>query len=63
MEVILVLLIAGLLSGCLVYVNSLLKDLVSIALYADRYMDSLLGTSGLSQVFDIFFGLGVSLSC
>lgn len=61
MEVLLVLLIAGLLSGCLVYVNSLLNDLVSIALYADRYMDSLLGTSGLSQVFDIFFGLGVSL--
>jgi hypothetical protein len=60
-EVLLVLLIAGLLSGCLVYVNSLLNDLVSIALYADRYMDSLLGTSGLSQVFDIFFGLGVSL--
>ena len=61
MEVILVLLIAGLLSGCLVYVNSLLNDLVSIALYADRYMDSLLGTSGLSQIFDIFFGFGVSL--
>jgi len=60
-EVILVLLIAGLLSGCLVYVNSLLNDLVSIALYADRYMDSLLGTSGLSQIFDIFFGFGVSL--
>lgn len=61
MEVILVLLIAGLLSGCLVYVNSLLNDLVSIALYADRYMDSLLGTTGLSQIFDIFFGFGVSL--
>lgn len=61
MEVILVLLIAGLLSGCLVYVNSLFNDLVSIALYADRYMDSLLGTSGLSQIFDIFFGFGVSL--
>ena len=61
MEVILVILIAGLLSGCLVYVNSLLNDLVSIALYADRYMDSLFGNSGLSQIFDIFFGFGVSL--
>lgn len=61
MEVVLVLLIAGLLSGCLVYVNSLLNDLVSIALHAEWYMDSLLGTSGLSQIFDIFFGFGVSL--
>jgi hypothetical protein len=60
-EVVLVLLIAGLLSGCLVYVNSLLNDLVSIALHAEWYMDSLLGTSGLSQIFDIFFGFGVSL--
>ncbi len=61
MEYLLVLLIAGILSGCLTYVNSLLNDLVPIALYAERYMDTMLGTNGLTEVFDIFFGFGVSL--
>lgn len=61
MEVLLVLLIAGLLSGCLVYVNSLLMDLVPIAMHAELYMDTMLGTNGTSQIFDIFFGFGVSL--
>lgn len=61
MEYLLVLLIAGILSGCLTYVNSLLNDLVPIALYAERYMDTMLGTNGLTEAFDIFFGFGVSL--
>ena len=55
------LLIGGILSGCLVYVNSLLEGLVPIALHAELYMDTLLGTSGLSGIFDIFFAFGVSL--
>lgn len=61
MECLLVLLIAGILSGCLAYVNSLLNDLVPIALHAERYMDTILGTNGLTEVFNIFFGFGVSL--
>lgn len=61
MEYLLVLLIAGILSGCLTYVNSLLNDLVPIALYAERYMDTMLGTNGLTEIFNIFFGFGVSL--
>lgn len=61
MEYLLVLLIAGILSGCLAYVNSLLNDLVPIALHAERYMDTMLGTNGLTEVFNIFFGFGVSL--
>jgi len=60
-EYLLVLLIAGILSGCLAYVNSLLNDLVPIALHAERYMDTMLGTNGLTEVFNIFFGFGVSL--
>jgi len=55
------LLIGAILSGCLVYVNSLLEGLVPIALHAELYMDTLLGTSGLSGIFDIFFAFGVSL--
>ncbi|MCM1991345.1 conjugal transfer protein TrbL family protein [Oceanirhabdus seepicola] len=61
MEYLLVLLIAGILSGCLTYVNSILNDLVPIALYAERYMDTMLGTNGLTEIFNIFFGFGVSL--
>lgn len=55
------LLIGAILSGCLVYVNSLLEGLVPIALHAELYMDTLLGTSGISGIFDIFFAFGVSL--
>jgi hypothetical protein len=60
-EVLLVLLIASLLSGCLVFANSLLNDLVPMALHAEWYMDTLLGTDGISEIFEIFFGFGVSL--
>ena len=60
-EVLLVLLIASLLSGCLAFANSLLNDLVPIALHAEWYMDTLLGTDGISEIFEIFFGFGVSL--
>jgi hypothetical protein len=60
-EVLLVLLIASLLSGCLAFANSLLNDLVPIALHAEWYMDTLLGTDGISEIFEIFFGFGASL--
>lgn len=55
------LLIGAILSGCLAYVNTLLDGLVPIALHAEDYMDTLLGTSGISSIFDIFFSFGVSL--
>lgn len=61
MEVLLVMLIAAILTGCLVYVNSILTGLVPIALYAERYMTTMLGNNGLTEVFNIFFGFGVSL--
>jgi hypothetical protein len=49
------------LSGCLVYVNTLLIDLVPMTLHAENYMDTLLGTDGISEIFEIFFAFGVSL--
>lgn len=55
------LLIGAILTGCLEYVNTLLDGLVPIALHAENYMDTLLGTSGISGIFDIFFAYGVSL--
>lgn len=61
MEVLIVMLIVALLNGALVFANSLLNDLVPIALHSEIYMDTLLGTDGLSKIFDIFFGFGVSL--
>lgn len=61
MEFIIMLLIGSILTGCLVYVNSLLEGLVPIALHAELYMDTLLGTDGISGIFDIFFAFGVSL--
>lgn len=60
-EYLLVALIVAVLNGCLTYVNSLLKDLVPIALHAEKYMDTMLGTNGLTEVFNIFFGFGISL--
>lgn len=55
------LLITAILSGCLIYVNTLLDGLVPMALHAEDYMDTLLGTNGISGIFDIFFAFGVSL--
>ena len=55
------LLISAILTGCLGYVNSLLDGLVPIALHAELYMDTLLGTDGISGIFDIFFAFGMSL--
>lgn len=55
------LLIGAILTGCLEYVNTLLDGLVPIALHAENYMDTLLGTSGISGIFDIFFAYGISL--
>ena len=61
MEYVIMLLIGAILSGCLLYVNSLLEGLVPMALHAEKYMDTLLGTNGISGIFDIFFAFGVSL--
>lgn len=61
LETLLVMLIAGILSGCLAYVNSLLNDLVPIALHAEKYMDTLIGTNGFTEVFNIFLAFGISL--
>jgi hypothetical protein len=61
LEALLLILITGILTSCLSYVNSILTGLVPVALYAERYMTTMLGNDGISQVFDIFFGFGVSL--
>jgi len=61
MEYVIMLLIGAILTGCLAYANTLLDGLVPIALHAEDYMDTLLGTSGISGIFDIFFSFGVSL--
>lgn len=61
MEYVIMLLIGAILSGCLAYVNTLLDGLVPIALHAEDYMDTLLGTNGISGIFDIFFAFGMSL--
>lgn len=55
------LLIGAILSGCLIYVDTLLESLVPMTLHAEDYMDTLLGTNGIGGIFDIFFAFGVSL--
>lgn len=54
-------LIAAILTACLNYVDTLLEGIVPMALHAEDYLDTLLGTNGISGIFDIFFALGVSL--
>jgi len=58
---VIMLLITDILTGCMMYVNTLLEGIVPIALHAEDYMDTLLGTNGISGIFDIFFAFGVSL--
>ena len=61
MEVILVLLILALLNGAIAFIDEMLQELVSMTLYADRYMLSAGGNSMVDTLFDIMLGFGVSL--
>ena len=61
MEVLLILLISAILTGCLSYVNNILTGLVPMALNAENFMSTLSGNNGFNQVFSIFFALGISL--
>ncbi|MBN4051075.1 hypothetical protein JYU11_01290 [bacterium AH-315-G05] len=54
-------LITAILTACLKYVDTLLVGLVPMALHTEDYLDTLLGTNGISGIFDIFFALGISL--
>lgn len=61
MAAIIVILIIAILNGALPFVDSLLKDIVPISLYAERYMMNMTGVSGIQTLFDIAFGFGESL--
>jgi hypothetical protein len=61
LEALLVLLIAAILTGCLAYANNILSGLVPMTLHAEQYMTTLLGTNAFTEVFNIFFGFGISL--
>lgn len=61
MEVLLVLLISAILTGCLSYVDDILSGLIPMTLHAEEYMSTMLGTDAFSEIFNIFFGFGISL--
>ncbi len=61
LEVLLVLLISAVLTGCLAYVNNILSGLVPMTLHAEKYMTTMLGSNGFTEIFNIFFRFGVSL--
>lgn len=60
LEVLLVMLISALLTGCLAYTNNILSGLVPMTLHAEQYMTTMLGTDAFTEVFKVFFGLGIS---
>ncbi|OME51784.1 hypothetical protein BSK59_19880 [Paenibacillus odorifer] len=61
MEKIILLLIIALLNGSLVYIDSLLKDIIPISLYAEKYMTLTTGANLLENLYDIVFSFGVAL--
>lgn len=61
MEKILLLLIIALLNGSLIYMDTLLKDIIPISLYAERYMTLTTGANLLEDLYDIVFSFGVAL--
>lgn len=61
MSVLIVLLIVAILSGGLVYADSFLNSVVAIPLHAEEYMNTLLETNGFTELFTIFFGVGINL--
>lgn len=61
LEVILVLLIVAVLNGAVVFIDSMLVDLIPMTLYADQYMTAVSGGSMVDVLFQILLGFGVSL--
>ena len=61
MEVLLVLLISTLLSGALIYADTALTNILSITLYAEEHMGTLIRSEGFWHLRTVFFGFGVSL--
>lgn len=61
MEYIIMQLITSLITGCMLYVDEMLEGIVPIALHAEDYMDTLIGTDSFGSIFEIFFSFGVSL--
>lgn len=61
LEYILVLLIVALLNGAIAYIDTLLTDIVPMALYAEKFMSTLAGVDLFQSLFNIIFGFGVSL--
>ncbi|QWU13175.1 hypothetical protein SAMN04487895_11743 [Paenibacillus sophorae] len=61
MEKILLLLIIALLNGSLVYLDNLLKEIIPISLYAEKYMTLTTGANLLEDLYDIVFAFGVAL--
>ena len=61
MEVILVLLVVAILNGAIAFIDDMLGELIPMSLYADQYMFSASGSDIVGVLFDIVFGLGVSL--
>lgn len=61
MTTLLILLIAAFLSSSLIYVDSILVDMMDITFFAERYMGTIWANNEFKEVFTIFFGFGISL--
>ena len=61
MEWILVVLIVALLNGAIAWIDTLLTEIVPLALNAEIYMSTLAGVDLFKSLFNIMFGFGVSL--
>ncbi len=61
MDVILIALISAILTSALVYLDNILESIIPITLYAEQYMDTILGSSGFESIFNLAFNFGISL--
>ena len=61
MAIVISLLLVALLTGLLPFLDGLLTGIIPIALYAERYMDTLAGSNWFVKVSNIFFSFGISL--
>lgn len=61
MEIILVLLIVAILNGAIAFIDDMLSELIPMSFYADQYMFGVSGTNIVGVLFDVVFGVGVSL--
>lgn len=61
MALVITILIGAILTAALPFIDNILVSIIPIALHAENYMSSIIGTNWFNDVYNIFFAFGMSM--